>query len=285
MANFFYIDENGQKQGPFNEQQLQALMTSGIITANTQLETDAVYEELAEHTGQMSNPDAKVSKPSGSTIVEPPVSPPPIIETESKGQRNSNKVLISIIIVIGIVIAILTVDYFMGKSNNPSSTKPEEEFVQNIETDITDIAKQNTKNMSADTVQQITEQTTASISPDSSTLSKADEKENALEVSEKNKPEIINKVSSTVQPVLSNAKSKIPSKKQLNDLLDRITSSDDYATDEIRKVLGNTLRVEGANNISNVQELITDVSKGSRYIVTKVNTNADGKVISISVSK
>jgi len=72
---------------------------------------------------------------------------------------------------------------------------------------------------------------------------------------------------------------------QLNNLLNKIKKSDDNAIDEIRKVLGNNMRVEGAANISNVQQLITDVSNGSNYKVTKVNTDANGKVISISVSK
>ncbi|MCL2652094.1 MAG: hypothetical protein FWD60_13865, partial [Candidatus Azobacteroides sp.] len=77
----------------------------------------------------------------------------------------------------------------------------------------------------------------------------------------------------------------VPTPAQLNDLLYKITNSDDNATDEIRNVLGNSLRVEGATNISNVQQLITDVSNGGRYKVTKVNANADGKVVSITVSK
>ena len=78
---------------------------------------------------------------------------------------------------------------------------------------------------------------------------------------------------------------KPPSITQLNSLLTRIANSDDNATDEIRKVLGNSLQVEGATNINNVQQLITDVSNGSRYNVTKVNTNTEGIVVSISVSK
>jgi len=77
----------------------------------------------------------------------------------------------------------------------------------------------------------------------------------------------------------------VPTIAQLNDLLNRITNSDDQATDRLRRILGNSLRVEGAPNISNVQQLITDVSNGSHYKVTKVNTNDDGKVISITVSK
>jgi len=76
-----------------------------------------------------------------------------------------------------------------------------------------------------------------------------------------------------------------PPPAQLNALLNRIKNSDDKARDEIRKILGNSLRVEGAANISNVQQLITDVSNGGRYRVTKVNTGANGKIVSISVSK
>ena len=71
----------------------------------------------------------------------------------------------------------------------------------------------------------------------------------------------------------------------LNDLLNKITNSDDKATDDLRRVLGNRLPVVGAENISNVQQLITDVSNGSHYYITKVNTDADGKIISITVSK
>ena len=79
--------------------------------------------------------------------------------------------------------------------------------------------------------------------------------------------------------------SNAPTPAQLNDLLKKITNSDDQATDRLRSILGNSLRVEGATNISNVQQLITDVSNGSHYKVTKVNTNDDGKIISITVSK
>jgi hypothetical protein len=79
--------------------------------------------------------------------------------------------------------------------------------------------------------------------------------------------------------------SNTPTIAQLNDLLNKIANADDQATDRLRSVLGNSLRVEGATNISNVQQLITDVSNGSHYKVTKVNTNDEGKLVSISVSK
>jgi len=72
---------------------------------------------------------------------------------------------------------------------------------------------------------------------------------------------------------------------QLNDLLVRIRRFDDNATDRLRSILGNNLRVDGAANISNVQQLITDVSNGNNYRVTAVNTNKEGKIISINVRK
>ena len=93
------------------------------------------------------------------------------------------------------------------------------------------------------------------------------------------------KTPSSVASNIQTQKIAAPTTEQLNDLLHKITNADDQATDEIRSVLGNNLPVEGAPNISNVQQLITDVSNGSYYKVTKVDTDADGKVVSISVSK
>jgi len=72
---------------------------------------------------------------------------------------------------------------------------------------------------------------------------------------------------------------------QLNNLLNKITNSDIDAIDEIRRTVGNNIRVDGASNINNVQQLIIDVSNGNYYKVTKVNRDANGKIISISVSK
>ena len=47
MPNYFYLDVNGQKQGPVNDQQLQALATRGIITPDTPLATDTGHEGKA----------------------------------------------------------------------------------------------------------------------------------------------------------------------------------------------------------------------------------------------
>ena len=47
MANYFYIGAGGQRRGPCNEQQLQALATRGILTPTTPLETDSGHQGLA----------------------------------------------------------------------------------------------------------------------------------------------------------------------------------------------------------------------------------------------
>ena len=40
MANYFYYDANGKKQGPFNEQHLQELAAKGTIKPGASLETE-----------------------------------------------------------------------------------------------------------------------------------------------------------------------------------------------------------------------------------------------------
>ena len=47
MANYFYMDSDGIKQGPLNDQQLQTLATRGIIEPTTSLETDTGHTGLA----------------------------------------------------------------------------------------------------------------------------------------------------------------------------------------------------------------------------------------------
>ena len=47
MPNFYYTDATGAKQGPVNEQQLQALVSQRIITPQTQLETEAGHKGFA----------------------------------------------------------------------------------------------------------------------------------------------------------------------------------------------------------------------------------------------
>lgn len=47
MTNFFYTDTSGQKFGPINDQQLQALAMRGAITSQTPLETDTGHKGVA----------------------------------------------------------------------------------------------------------------------------------------------------------------------------------------------------------------------------------------------
>jgi|GEM_PF-6845435 len=94
-----------------------------------------------------------------------------------------------------------------------------------------------------------------------------------------------NAIADTLDKKTNNIQLNAPTIIQLNDLLNKISNFDDKARDKIKRLLGNNLRVEGATNISNVQQLITDVSNGGHYKVTKVNTNDDGKLISITVRK
>jgi len=45
-TTFFYIDQNGQKQGPCSEQELKTLAAQGVITPDTPLETNTAQKRL-----------------------------------------------------------------------------------------------------------------------------------------------------------------------------------------------------------------------------------------------
>lgn len=47
MPNYFYLDASGQKQGPINDQQLQALAIRGIIAPTTPMITDTGHKGVA----------------------------------------------------------------------------------------------------------------------------------------------------------------------------------------------------------------------------------------------
>jgi hypothetical protein len=47
MANWYYYDENGQKQGPITSPQLQTLATNGVITPSSRLATEDGREGAA----------------------------------------------------------------------------------------------------------------------------------------------------------------------------------------------------------------------------------------------
>jgi len=48
MPNYFYTDASGQKRGPVNNTQLQALAARGVITPDTQLETEGGHTGTAK---------------------------------------------------------------------------------------------------------------------------------------------------------------------------------------------------------------------------------------------
>jgi len=76
-----------------------------------------------------------------------------------------------------------------------------------------------------------------------------------------------------------------PTAAQLNNYIIKIADYDDKAIDSMRNCLGNACKVKGAENIRDVQQLITDIStKSAIYSVTDIETKS-GIVTSISVSK
>jgi hypothetical protein len=47
MAKYYFTDANGNRKGPYDEQQLQSGIIRGIITPNTPLETEGGHKGLA----------------------------------------------------------------------------------------------------------------------------------------------------------------------------------------------------------------------------------------------
>lgn len=47
MPNYFYLDANGTKQGPVNDQQLQILATQRVVTPQTLMTTESGHQGLA----------------------------------------------------------------------------------------------------------------------------------------------------------------------------------------------------------------------------------------------
>jgi hypothetical protein len=76
-----------------------------------------------------------------------------------------------------------------------------------------------------------------------------------------------------------------PTAARLNQLLSEIANNNQSAYDTFFNTLGGDLRVIGANNISNVQELANEafISR-RRFQVTSISTNSDGDVLSITVN-
>ena len=68
MANYLYLDANGQKQGPVNAQQLKTLAAQGIITPETLLKADTGHQGKAgQIPGLFTAPPPTESNPSTAT--------------------------------------------------------------------------------------------------------------------------------------------------------------------------------------------------------------------------
>ena len=92
MANYFYIDANGQKQGPINDQLLQTLAAHGVINPHTPMETDTGHKGVAGQipslTFSTAVPTPSVQMPSA---VSPAVSTPRAIDSGTVVGTKSRK--------------------------------------------------------------------------------------------------------------------------------------------------------------------------------------------------
>jgi len=77
----------------------------------------------------------------------------------------------------------------------------------------------------------------------------------------------------------------VPTIPQLNELLKQIADGDDKAIDEFRK-FGKNLPVRGVANINNIEQLVIDACTNEViYVVQKINTDANGNLATILISK
>lgn len=75
-----------------------------------------------------------------------------------------------------------------------------------------------------------------------------------------------------------------PTVAQLNELLKKIASCDDDASDKMKRILGATLTVEGVTYINTIQQLVTDACTMNKlYEVKRINLNESGIVVSIEI--
>lgn len=114
MTNFFYFDQNGQKQGPVNDQQLKALATQGVINPQTPLETDTGHRGQA---GQI--PDL---------FAAPALELPPVTSAPDKPLLIKNpQARLAVTCILGVACFLMTA--WIGSSivsfvTKPNATKP-----------------------------------------------------------------------------------------------------------------------------------------------------------------
>jgi len=75
MPNFFYFDQNYQKQGPVSEERLRELAAQGLITPNSPVESDTGHKGVA---GQLPSLTFGTAAPTPSA--QPTQTPPPPVK-------------------------------------------------------------------------------------------------------------------------------------------------------------------------------------------------------------
>jgi len=101
MANYYYTDENGSKQGLYTEQQLQRLIARGRVTPTTPIETDAGFKGVASQVPGLnfntSSPFASNTPPTpaqqetyGVSQSVPPAAPNPFAATPHGESATAN---------------------------------------------------------------------------------------------------------------------------------------------------------------------------------------------------
>ena len=63
MTDYFYVDTNGQQQGPVTSEQLKELVAKGIIKPDTHLNTGGTRLVFAEHIPGLFSDESKASTP------------------------------------------------------------------------------------------------------------------------------------------------------------------------------------------------------------------------------
>jgi ankyrin repeat protein len=99
MANFFYYDANGQKQGAFTPQEIKALVAQGVINPQTPMESDAGQKGRA---GQIPGLFPAPVQPTAQPVSQPQPIPQNIAVPIA--EKNKSSLLVSVIGIVAILI-------------------------------------------------------------------------------------------------------------------------------------------------------------------------------------
>jgi len=125
MPNFFYTDENGNKQGPLTPKQIQTLVGQGIVTPTTPLETDTGKQGLAGQIKGLFNvqPPNPFAPTPVSNQSAPQSVPVPVAENEKHKKPLLRYALAFILVLVGVLVLFgynPLLDF--GYSDSPSGT-------------------------------------------------------------------------------------------------------------------------------------------------------------------